>query len=193
MKKTLLFLAEGFETMEFSVFVDVLGWARNDFDYQLPLETCGFTKTVNATFNVPVIVDKTIDEISVDEYDALAIPGGFEVFGFYEEAYEEKLLNLIRQFDARKKWIATVCVGALPVGKSGVLKDRKATTYHLGGAVKQKVLQSFGAIIVNEPIVVDDNIITSYGPQTASGVALLLLEKLTSHREMSLVKEAMGF
>ena len=39
MKKTLLFLAEGFETMEFSVFVDVLGWARNDFDYQLPLET----------------------------------------------------------------------------------------------------------------------------------------------------------
>ena len=108
-------------------------------------------------------------------------------------AYEEKLLNLIRQFDARKKWIATVCVGALPVGKSGVLKDRKATTYHLGGAVKQKVLQSFGAIIVNEPIVVDDNIITSCGPQTASGVALLLLEKLTSHREMSLVKEAMGF
>jgi len=40
---------------------------------------------------------------------------------------------------------------------------------------------------------VDDNIITSCGPQTASGVALLLLEKLTSHREMSLVKEAMGF
>lgn len=106
---------------------------------------------------------------------------------------KRRLLNLIRQFDARKKWIATVCVGALPVGKSGVLKDRKATTYHLGGAVKQKVLQSFGAIIVNEPIVVDDNIITSYGPQTASGVALLLLEKLTSHREMSLVKEAMGF
>jgi len=28
--KTLLFLAKGFETMEFSVFVDVLGWAEND-------------------------------------------------------------------------------------------------------------------------------------------------------------------
>ena len=170
-----------------------MGWAKTDFGGDVEVVTGGFNEKVISSFNIPVLVDKTIDEISVDEYDALAIPGGFEVFGFYEEDYEEKLLNLIRQFDARKKWIATVCVGALPVGKSGVLKDRKATTYHLGGAVKQKVLQSFGAIIVNEPIVVDDNIITSYGPQTASGVALLLLEKLTSHREMSLVKEAMGF
>lgn len=75
-----------------------------------------FNEKVISSFNIPVLVDKTIDEISVDEYDALATPGGFEVFGFYEEAYEEKLLNLIRQFDARKKWIATVCVGALPVG-----------------------------------------------------------------------------
>lgn len=45
--KILVFCAKGFETMEFSAF------------------------------NVPVIVDKTIDEINVNEYDALAIPGGF--------------------------------------------------------------------------------------------------------------------
>ena len=94
---------------------------------------------------------------------------------------------MIRLFDSQKKWIATVCVGALPVGKSGVLNGRKATTYHLRGAHKQKVLQGFGATIVNSPIVVDDNIITSYW------VALLLLEKLTSHKEMVLVKDAMGF
>ena len=191
--KLLVFLAKGFETIEFSAFIDVMGWAKTDFDCKIDVVTCGLNQKVISSFNVPVLVDKVIDEVSADDYDALAIPGGFEEFGFYEEAYNEQLLELIRLFDSQKKWIATVCVGALPVGKSGVLKDRKATTYHLGGAVKQKVLQSFGAIIVNEPIVVDDNIITSYGPQTASGVALLLLEKLTSHREMSLVKEAMGF
>lgn len=145
------------------------------------------------SFNVSVLVDKTIEEVSADDYDALAIPGGFEEFGFYEEAYNEKLLDLIRQFNSQKKWIATVCVGALPVGKSGVLTGRRATTYHLRGAHKQKVLQEFGVTIVNEPIVVDDNIITSYCPQTSYGVALLLLEKLTSFREMTLVKEAMGF
>lgn len=191
--KLLVFLARGFETMEFSVFIDVMGWAKTDFGCDVDVVTCGLSKTVVSAFNVPILVDKTIEEVSVDDYDALAIPGGFEDFGFYEEAYNEKLLELIRLFDSQKKWIATVCVGALPVGKSGVLKGRKATTYHLGGAHKQKVLRNFGVTVVNEPIVVDDNVITSYCPQTAHGVALLLLEKLTSYREMSLVKEAMGF
>lgn len=191
--KILVFLAKGFETIEFSAFIDVMGWARTDFNYKVDVVTCGLNRKVISTFNVPVLVDTTIDEVSVDEYDALAIPGGFEEFGFYEEAYNEKLLELIRQFDSQKKWIATVCVGALPVGKSGVLDGRKATTYHLRGAYRQKILQGFGAVIVNTPIVVDDNIITSYCPQTSYGVALLLLEKLTSYKEMVLVKDAMGF
>ena len=191
--RLLVFLAKGFETIEFSAFIDVMGWAKTDFDCDIETVICGLNSKVVGYFNVSVLVDKTIEEVSADDYDALAIPGGFEEFGFYEEAYNEKLLDLIRQFNSQKKWIATVCVGALPVGKSGVLTGRRATTYHLRGAHKQKVLQEFGVTIVNEPIVVDDNIITSYCPQTSYGVALLLLEKLTSFREMTLVKEAMGF
>lgn len=191
--RLLVFLAKGFEIIEFSAFIDVMGWAKTDFDCDIETVICGLNSKVVGSFNVSVLVDKTIEEVSADDYDALAIPGGFEEFGFYEEAYNEKLLDLIRQFNSQKKWIATVCVGALPVGKSGVLTGRRATTYHLRGAHKQKVLQEFGVTIVNEPIVVDDNIITSYCPQTSYGVALLLLEKLTSFREMTLVKEAMGF
>lgn len=191
--KTLLFLLKGFETMEFSVFVDVLGWARNDFGYDVPVVTCGFHKTVISTFGIPVLVEKTIDEINVDEYDALAIPGGFEEFGFYEEAYDEKFLNLIREFDKKGKIIASICVGALPVGKSGVLKGRKATTYHLQEAYRQKQLKDFDVNVVNEPIVVDKNIITSYCPETSPGVAFKLLEMLTSTNQMEPVKRSMGF
>ena len=146
--KTLLFLAKGFETMEFSVFVDILGWARNDFGYDVPVVTCGFQRQVISTFNIPVIVDKTIDEINVDDYDALAIPGGFEEFGFYEEAYNERFLELIREFDKKGKIIASVCVAALPLGKSGVLKGRKATTYHLGDGSRQKQLKAFGVDVI---------------------------------------------
>lgn len=191
--KVLLFCAKGFETMEFSVFVDVMGWARNDYNYDIQVETCGFTKTVVSTFNVPIIVDKTIDEVNVEDYDAFAIPGGFEEFDFYEEAYDEKLLELIRKFDSLGKIIATICVGALPLGKSGILKNRKATTYHLRDAYRQKELAAFGVDVVNEPIVVDKNVITSYCPETASGVAFKLLEMLTSKEEMEVVKKAMGF
>lgn len=191
--KVLVLLAKGFETMEFSVFVDVLGWARNDYGIDISVETCGFTKTVVSTFNVPVIVDKTIDEISVSDYDALAIPGGFEEFGFYEDAYNDKFLEIIRQFDRQGKIISTICVAALALGKSGVLSGRKATTYHLRGGYRQEQLLEFGVNVVNKPIVVDNNIITSYCPETASGVAFELLKALTSEEHMKIVKEAMGF
>ena len=102
-------------------------------------------------------------------------------------------MNLIREFDARGKIIATICVAALPVGKSGVLTGRKATTYHLRDAYRQKQLKEFQVDVVNEPIVVDKNIITSYCPETAPSVAFKLLEMLTSTEEMEQVKQAMGF
>ena len=191
--KVLLMCAKGFETLEFSAFVDVMGWAQNDFRYPVNVDTCGFTKTVISTFNIPVTMDKTIDEITADEYDALAIPGGFEEFGFYEEAYNEKFLDLIRAFDDAKKPIASVCVAALPIGKSGVLKDRRATTYHLNNAVRQKQLAEFGVKVVNERVVIDDNIITSFCPETAPDVAFELLRKLVGDEEMLNVKRAMGY
>lgn len=191
--KTLLFLAKGVETMELSAFVDVLGWARNDYGYNTEVITCGFTKQVMSTFNIPIGVDKLINDINIDDYDALAIPGGFEEFGFYEEAYDEKLLELIRQFDAKNKIIATICVGALPVGKSGVLANRKATTYHLKDGYRQNELKAFDVYVINEPIVIDRNIITSYCPETAPDVAFKLLEMLTSKEKMEVVKVAMGF
>ena len=125
--KVLLFCCKGFETMEFAPFVDVMGWARNDHGMEVEVVTAGFSKTVESTFGIPVIVDKTFDEIDFSEYDALAIPGGFEEFGFYEDAYDERFLNLIREFDSSNKYIASICVGALPVAASGVLKGRKGT------------------------------------------------------------------
>ena len=91
--RTLVFLAKGFETMEFSVFIDIMGWARNDYGHDTQVITCGFQKQVISTFNIPVIVDTLIDEIDVDHYDALAIPGGFEEFGFYEEVYSSQFLQ----------------------------------------------------------------------------------------------------
>jgi len=191
--KILLFLAKGFETMEFSPFVDVMGWAENDYGVDVTVVTCGFTRQVLSAFNIPVIVSKIFDEINIDDYDALAIPGGFEEFGFYEDAYDERFLSLIREFDAKNKIIATICVAALPLGKSGILNGRKATSYHLDGGKRQNQLKEFHVNVINEPIVVDRNVITSYCPETAPGVAFKLLELLTSIELMENVKQAMGF
>lgn len=191
--KILLLCAKGFETMEFSVFVDVMGWARNDYGISVEVDTCGYTKTVNSTFHVPILVDKLIDEISADEYDALAIPGGFEEFGFYEEAYDSKLLKLIQDFDRQGKPIAAVCVAALALGKSGILKGRNATTYHLRNQYRQKQLAEFGVNVLNERIVTDRNVITSFCPETAVDVAFELLKKLCGEQNMLVVRKAMGY
>lgn len=191
--KTLILLAKGFEMMEFSPFIDIMGWAKNDFGYDTHTVTCGFQKIVTSAFNIRVVVDILIDDINVDNYNALAIPGGFEEFGFYEEAYNEKFLEIIKSFNIQKKPIATVCVGALPVGKSGVLQNRKATTYHLNKGNRQEQLKDFGVTLINQPIVVDENIITSYCPETAPEVAFKLLELFTSKQQTEIIKSSMGY
>lgn len=193
-KKTLLFLAEGFETMEFSVFVDVMGWARTNFGWDLPVETVGFTKVVNATFDVPVIVDKIIDQVDVDDYAAIAFPGGFEEFNFYTSCEDPRFQELVREFDKQGKPIASVCVASICLAAAGLLKGRKATTYHLKGGKRQKQLAQYeGVEVVNERVVVDGNIVSSYCPETAPDVAFQLLEMLTSKEDMLKVHELMGY
>lgn len=189
----LLLCAKGFETIEFSAFADVMGWARNDFGCPVSITTCGADKTVISTFGIPVVMDKLINEISADDFDALAVPGGFEEHGFYEEAYSEAFPELISSFDRQNKPIAAICTGALPLGKSGILKGRRATTYPLQGAHRQKQLADLGVNVVNERIVIDGNVITSYCPETAPHVAFELLRNLVGTEKMLPVKAAMGY
>jgi 4-methyl-5(b-hydroxyethyl)-thiazole monophosphate biosynthesis len=191
MKKVLLLLADGFETFEASAFIDVIGWNRIEGDNSTELFTCGLRKEIKSSFNQRFIVDYLIGDIDISLFDALAIPGGFEEFGFYTDAYEDKFLGLIRGFKANSKFIASICVGALPLGKSGVLNGKKGTTYN--SAIRRKALQGFGVNVINQPIVTDDNMITSWNPSTAVDVALLLLEHLTTKNNADKVRQLLGF
>lgn len=190
----LVLCLKAFETMEFSVFIDVIGWAHDERSCDIKVTTCGFQKIVKSTFGIPVIMDSIIDDICVDDYDAIAIPGGFQEYGFRDEAFHEKTCELIRKFHQQNKPIATVCVAAFALAKSGVLYGKRATTYHLLNGARQKELAEYdGITVINEPIVVDENIITSYCPQTAVEVAFKLLEMLTNQNVTVAIKEMMGY
>ena len=191
--KVLLLCPKAFETMEFSVFIDVMGWARETFGNDVHVNTCGFQKQVISTFNVPVQMDVLIDEVDVNDYDALAIPGGFREFGFKEEAFHPKTQELICAFHEQGKPIVSVCVAAFALAESGILKGKRATVYHLDNGKTQHELAEYGVNVINEPIVVDGNIITSYCPETAAGVAFQLLEMLIGTTKMLEVKYAMGY
>ena len=191
MKKVLLLLADGFETFEACVFIDVIGWNLEEGDKSTKLYTCGLKKELKTSFDQRFIVDYTINEVDVNEFDAIAIPGGFEAYGFYKDAYNEAFLQLIRSFRDQNKLVASICVGALPVGKCGILNGKKGTTY--SNPIRREALRSFGVEVLNQPIVIDDNIITSWNPSTAMDVAYLLLEHLTSKENTHAVRALMGF
>lgn len=192
MKRILLLLADGFETFEASVFIDVIGWNLVEGDGSTELFTCGLQKEIISSFNQKLIVDYLIGEIDIESFDALAIPGGFEKYDYYKDAYDDRFLDLIRGFKTKDKIIASICTAALPLGKSGVLRNKKGTTYNKT-ANRQKALREFGVIVINKPIVIDDNIITSWNPSTAIDVALLLLELLTSKSNADYIRLMMGF
>lgn len=192
-KKVLLFLPHGFETYEASAFIDVIGWNLVDGDGSTKLFTAGFTREVASSFDQRMVVDLLWEEIRAADFDALALPGGFIEFDFYREAYDERLLGLIREFDRAGKLIAAICVGALLIGKSGALRGRLCTTYNQKDRIRQKTLAGFGANVVNEPIVEDGNIITCWGPAAGMEVSFRLLEGLTDRTRADFIRGIMGF
>ena len=109
-KRVLLFLSQGFEEYEASVFTDVIGWSRAYGTIPVDLITTGLRPRINCTWNMIVIPELEFERINVEDFDALAIPGGFERAGFYEDAYDEKFLNLIREFDRQIEAIILLCL-----------------------------------------------------------------------------------
>lgn len=191
-KKVILFLCQGVEEYEASVFTDALGWTTTYGLEPIELVTVGLRSKVKCAWNFTIEPECQLSEIDINDFDALAIPGGMSRAGFYEDAYDERLLSLIRNFDSQDKLIASVCVGALPIAKSGVLNGRNGTTYHLSEK-RQAQMKEMGVNIIQQPIVIDKNIITSRSPSAAMDVAFAVVEKLTSAANLNRIKEGMGF
>ena len=165
--RVLLLIPRGAEILETAAFVDVLGWATTYGAEPIEVVSAGLAEEVRCTFGMRVRPDRRLDEVSVDHFDALAVPGGFEEHGYYEEAFSDEVGALIRDFDRQGKPIASICVGALPLAHCGVLRGRCATTYHLSGGRRRRQLEGFEVEVRDEPIVHDGNVITSTCPATA--------------------------
>jgi len=180
MKHVLLLLADGFEPLEAAGFTDILGWANIDGEQEIQLTSVGLRSPLQATFGFSVIPDKLLADIDLGTFDAVAVPGGFEGAGFYNDAYSEEFLNVIRHFEKAGKPVASVCVASLSLAKAGVLEGRRATVYHQTGGKRKAELEALGAIFIDNAVVKDQNLITSTGPGTGVEVAFALLEELTS-------------
>lgn len=192
-KKVLLFLSNGFEEYEAGVFTDVIGWSRELGKEPVDMISTSLRPEIKCKWNLIVRPEIEFDKINLDDYDALAIPGGFKNSGYYDDVFDERFQNVIRKFDKDKKIIAAVCAAAVPVAKSGILKGRMGTTYDLTDIYGRDYLADFGVNVQDKHIVIDENIITSTGPATGLDVAFKLLEMLTSTQNVDDVKKYMRF
>lgn len=190
-KRVLVLLSNGFEVMEAGCFTEMFGWASIYGETQFEQLSVGLRSPVATTFGFDVLPEALLHEINPDDFDALVIPGGFGDAGFYDEALSEPFLEVIRSFHHRQAPIAAVCVSALSLGAAGILVGRRATVYHQLGGKRKSELEGYGAIFVDEPVVVDGHLMTSTGPGTAVEIALKLLEVLSSPQFAREIRERM--
>jgi len=105
------------------------------------------------------------------QLDVLHVPGGFGQEALMED---EEVLSWIRKQAAGAHSVFSVCTGALICGAAGLLKGRRATTHW----ASFELLPFFGAIPVNERVVVDGNWIFAAGVTAGIDGALRLAAEL---------------
>jgi len=190
----LLFLAQGFEDLEAVAVLDIFGWTQyREEILKASVTTAAFHNLVRGRFGVEIKPDIVYPEINPEKYHALVLPGGFHSHG-YDEAYRPEIHRLAREIYANGGYIATMCVGILPVVDAGLLRGKKATTYpfsrnhdNLGG------LKAGGAVVIDQPVVIDDRIISCGGPGTSLEVAFLLMDRLMGPETVRKVRHYMLF
>jgi cyclohexyl-isocyanide hydratase len=105
------------------------------------------------------------------QLDVLHVPGGFGQEALMEDT--EVLGWIARQAEGARS-IFSVCTGALLCGAAGLLRGRRATTHW----ASLHLLPLFGAIAVNERVVVDGNWIFAAGVTAGIDGALTLAAQL---------------
>jgi protease I len=105
-----------------------------------------------------VKVDRTVEEVSADDYDALMIPGGV---GNPDQLREdENAVAFVRAFHDSGKPMAVICHGPWMLVESGVVRGRRVTSW----PTLQTDIRNAGGDWVDEEVVVDDGLVTSRKP-----------------------------
>lgn len=174
-----VFLANGFEECEALAPVDILRRGG------VTVKTVGVGgKTVTGAHGIPVVCDITQEE-ATDPFRAIVLPGGMPgtlnleksatVQAVLQKAYDGGLL------------IGAICAAPSILGHKGFLQGRKATCY----PGFETALT--GASVKDEPVVVDGNIVTSFGAGAAFEFGFALLAALKGPAAAEELKKGMKY
>ncbi|MFF0524063.1 type 1 glutamine amidotransferase domain-containing protein [Actinomadura nitritigenes] len=103
-------------------------------------------------------VDRLVGEVSVDDYEALLLPGG--TVNPDKLRMESAAVRFVRDFVRSGKPVASICHGPWNFVEADVARGRRLTSWP---SVRTD-LRNAGAEVVDEPVVTDGNITTSRSP-----------------------------
>jgi protease I len=123
-----------------------------------------------------VKVDIALSSAEPASYDALVLPGG--VINPDALRLEEKAIAFVRHFVEAKKPIAAICHGPWTLINAGAVKGKKMTSW----PSLQVDLRNAGATWVDEPVVVDDGLVTSRKPDDLPKFNAKMIEEIREGR-----------
>lgn len=119
----------------------------------------------------PAKADYGIGDVAPTDLAALVIPGGWAPDHMRRHP---SYVNMVREMNALGKPIAAICHAGWMLCSAGILKNRRATCFF---SIKDDLINA-GAHYVDEPVVVDGNLITSRVPDDLPAFCRELLKKL---------------
>src|ERR1700753_945801 len=117
-------------------------------------------------------VDQAVSQVSVDEFDALVLPGG--TVNPDKLRLDDTAVSFVRDFVNSGTPVAAICHGPWTLVEAGVVAGRTVTSYP---SIRTD-LRNAGANVVDQEVVIDGNLVTSRSPSDLPAFCATIIEQL---------------
>ncbi|MCS3920689.1 type 1 glutamine amidotransferase domain-containing protein [Fervidibacter sacchari] len=132
-------------------------------------------ETYKSKEGYPAKADKSAEEISADEVDAVIVPGGYAPDRMRRH---EAMVRLVKEAAQKGKIVAAICHGGWMLAEADVIRGRTVTSFF---AIKTDLINA-GANWVDKEVVRDGNIVTSRVPSDLPAFMRTIIEALAEKK-----------